>query len=105
MVGDPEIVARALARLAGSCVRFQKEFSVDAVIAQAKSFDREAGSMDDLFDNLQLIGSTHPDPIRRIREIYRWSESEDLSLIRQRLYLTRAEYEFRNKPVPEGVAV
>jgi Zn-dependent protease with chaperone function len=76
VVRDPEVVASVAGKLAGGSARYAHEFNLDGVLDQAANFEDEGGLVDRAFDAMQNLNLSHPDPIRRAREIVRWSRSE-----------------------------
>lgn len=84
----PEKAASALAALAGTSTRFRQEFNLAAVLQQAHEFDRSASVTAKVMDNLRQLSATHPDPVKRARQIIIWSESPQYRAILAGNYLT-----------------
>lgn len=99
VVGDPEVVASAMSKIAGGSRRFADELSVRDVIAQAESFDEEATSIDKVIDIVYHMGLTHPDPIRRAREIMMWWDSPEYRQILGGQYPSRSSAETKRRSI------
>lgn len=96
VVDDRQLVATTLAKLAGGTTRFAHELDLDALQAQDQRFESEAGTMDRLFDAQIRATLTHPDPIRRVREIVGWAASPDYERIKGGDYVRRNDPRFLN---------
>jgi len=102
VTGDPEQVASALGRLAAPTRRFAHEYNAQEMLAQ----DVETPDAS-FFTKLTLFGEelfrTHPEPVQRVRAIMDWSNSEQYHAILAGRFLTRAEYNARNRIQIQGV--
>lgn len=77
VVQDPEVVARALAKLAGGSKNILPELNLNEVLQQAKEYDDTSdGLIEKLFKVNMMLVQTHPFPIVRAREIMAWADSE-----------------------------
>ncbi len=78
-LGDPEVIASVMARLAGIPRRFQAEFDPMQFLAQARRFDEE--EEDSFWSKLVKWDieafMTHPEPVKRAAAILDWAESDD----------------------------
>jgi len=105
VTGKPQTVAHVSAMLAGATTRYRHEFDLDAVLEQYKDFEENACTMDRWMERLQHAGLTHPEPIRRAREILDWSESQQYKDILAGRYTLRSEAALREEGLRiEGVA-
>ena len=75
---DPKVIMSVLMKLAGGSPTLSSQLNLDAFIAQAQAYDEisntELGEMVKATRTAQL---THPVPVLRAREIYRWSSSKE----------------------------
>jgi Zn-dependent protease with chaperone function len=77
VVQDPEVVASALAKLAGGSKRILPEINLDEVLKQAQEYDASSeGLVEKLFKVNVMLVQTHPFPIVRAKEIMDWAGSE-----------------------------
>lgn len=77
-MGNPEPMQRALFRIIGVPKWMPVDISFDQFAEQADEFDAITSSRWDRFVGRELeSGSTHPIPASRIRELAKWSESEN----------------------------
>ncbi|MGH9074278.1 MAG: M48 family metallopeptidase [Acidimicrobiales bacterium] len=88
VVGDPRITCRALMHLAGGSL---PGMSLDAFIQQATDY----AETDDLLSRpsrfLSEVTSTHPFPVRRVRELTRWVMEGDFDRVRSGSYVRRGQ--------------
>ncbi len=88
VVADPLVPCRTLMRMAGGPI---EDMNLDAFIRQATEYEGE----DDPFARWSRffaeIGTTHPFPVRRVREIITWVASGDYDRIRSGQYLRRGQ--------------
>jgi Zn-dependent protease with chaperone function len=88
VTGEPLILCRTLMRIAGGPV---KDLDLDAFISQATEYEGE----DDPFARYSRffpeITTTHPFPVRRVRELVAWVSSGELDRIRSGSYLHRGQ--------------
>jgi Zn-dependent protease with chaperone function len=81
---DLELSMRVLFKLAGGSLRLRGELSLDRFVEQAERAQRapEDGALDKIFSLLQLMYRTHPFPLWRAAELYRWAcRGEYLSIL------------------------
>lgn len=89
---DPEVVMRAMLKMAGGAQK--DETSLQEFIVQAEEY-RESGDVaDQVFKVLNLLGRTHPFHVLRVAELRDWIESGDYDRI------IRGEYARRGEPDP-----
>ena len=89
---DPEIVMRAMLKMAGG--GSTSETSLQEFIIQAEEY-RESGDVaDQVFKVLNVLGRTHPFHVLRVAELRDWIESGDYDRI------IRGEYSRRGEPDP-----
>ncbi len=91
VTGDASSIACAMGKLAGGSRRYGHEFNLPALIQQARDFEEDAGVVEKAFDLVHQMGLTHPEPVRRAREILRWANSEQYETIRSGTYALRSE--------------
>jgi Zn-dependent protease with chaperone function len=88
VVADPQVTCRTLMRIAGGPVR---DMNLDAFIRQATEYEEE----DDPFARWSRasgeINSTHPFPVRRVRELVNWVASGEYDRIRSGQYIRRGQ--------------
>jgi Zn-dependent protease with chaperone function len=78
-IQDPEIVMRAMLKMAGGGTT--EELNLQEFIVQAEEY-REGGDVaDQVFKILNLIGSTHPFYVLRVSELRGWIEAGDYDRI------------------------
>jgi Zn-dependent protease with chaperone function len=76
VVQEPEIVASALAKIAGGSSKAIPELNLDAILEQAQDFEDMGDSLPaKIFHLNSMIEATHPYPILRVREILNWGDS------------------------------
>jgi Zn-dependent protease with chaperone function len=81
---DPELSMRVLFKLAGGSFRLRQELSLDQFLEQAERAREasEEGVLDRVFSLLQTLYRTHPFPLFRAAELWRWAcDGEYLDLI------------------------
>ena len=88
VVADPRVTCATLMRIAGGPVR---DLNLDAFIKQATEYENE----DDPFARwsrfFREIKSTHPFPVRRVKELIAWVAVGDYDRIRSGDYLRRGQ--------------
>jgi Zn-dependent protease with chaperone function len=88
---EPDVVASALAKLAGGAQKILPEINLDEILHQAQEYNESSeGVVEQLFKVSLLLQQTHPFPIVRANEIIAWSKSEQYQQILQGNYV-RAE--------------
>jgi Zn-dependent protease with chaperone function len=72
---DPELSLKVLMKLAGGAVRLRDELSLDRFIEQAEQARQapEESVLDRIFSLLQTSFATHPFPLWRAAELWRWA--------------------------------
>ena len=81
---DPILAMRVLFKLAGGSFRLRGELSLERFIEQAERAQKtaEEGVLDRIFTLLQTLYRTHPFPLWRAQELWRWATGgEYLNLI------------------------
>lgn len=92
-VQDPEIVMRAMLKMAGG--GSDDEMNLQDFIVQAEEY-REGGDLaDQVFKVLNLLGTTHPFYVLRVHELRSWIEDGAYDRI------IRGEYDRRGEPDPD----
>jgi Zn-dependent protease with chaperone function len=84
---DPELSLRVLFKLAGGSLRLREELSLDHFLDQAEQARQtsQEGVLDKVFSLLQTLYRTHPFPLFRAGELWRWAcDGEYLGLIQAR---------------------
>mmetsp|Transcript_25701 Transcript_25701/g.42229 ORF Transcript_25701/g.42229 Transcript_25701/m.42229 type:complete len:369 (-) Transcript_25701:553-1659(-) len=83
--GDPKIVVGALMKLAGGSPSVAGRMNVEAFLEQANMYEGAlAGPFGDAIKENQVSTLTHPLPVLRAKEIWRWSSSPEFySLLRK----------------------
>ncbi|HXV43233.1 MAG TPA: M48 family metallopeptidase, partial [Anaerolineae bacterium] len=77
VVQDPQVVASALAKLAGGSKKILPDLNLDEVLQQAQEYSEASeGLVEQLFKVNMLLLQTHPFPIVRAKEIINWADSE-----------------------------
>jgi Zn-dependent protease with chaperone function/RNA polymerase subunit RPABC4/transcription elongation factor Spt4 len=77
VVQDPQVVASALAKLAGGSKKILPDLNLDEVLQQAQEYNEASeGLVEQLFKVNMLLLQTHPFPIVRAKEIINWANSE-----------------------------
>ena len=75
-IQDPKVVMSVLMKLAGGSPTLAPQLNLDAFIEQAKAYDSiGADSLGEMLQAAQTAQLTHPVPVIRAREIYRWANS------------------------------
>ncbi|HEV8064992.1 MAG TPA: M48 family metallopeptidase, partial [Acidimicrobiales bacterium] len=97
---DPMIPMRTLMRIAGGPV---KEMNLDAFIRQATEYHEEPSPMARYGRFFREIGSTHPLPVRRVRELIAWVSSGEFDRIRSGAYIRRGQEPPPNAEFNEAV--
>lgn len=92
-VQDPEVVMRAMLKMAGGGET--KETSLQEFIIQAEEYQQGGDVADQVFKVLNLMGATHPFYVLRLSELRAWIESGDYDRI------ARGEYARRGEPDPD----
>ena len=88
-VQDPEVVMRAMLKMAGGGE--ENETSLQEFIVQAEEY-REGGDVaDQVFKVLNLMAATHPFYVLRVSELRSWIESGDYDRILRGEYARRGE--------------
>ncbi|MGH9172628.1 MAG: M48 family metallopeptidase [Acidimicrobiales bacterium] len=85
---DPMIPMATLMRIAGGPV---KEMKLDAFIRQATEYQEEPSPMARYTRFWHEIGSTHPFPVRRVKELIAWVSSGEFDRIRSGAYVRRGQ--------------
>ncbi len=93
-VNDPLVVCKTLMRIAGGPI---KDMNLEAFIRQATEYDEEEDLMKRWSRSGQEIGSTHPFPVRRVKELVNWVASGDFDRIRSGSYVRRG-----HEPAPSN---
>lgn len=82
VVQDPEVVASALAKLAGGSKKILPEINLAEVLQQAQEYEEaDEGILERVFKVNMMLLQTHPFPIVRAKEIMAWSGSEQYQQI------------------------
>lgn len=92
-VQDPEVVMRAMLKMAGGGETH--ETSLQEFIAQAEEYQQGGDLADQVFKVLNLMGATHPFYVLRLSELRAWIERGDYDRI------VRGEYARRGEPDPD----
>jgi Zn-dependent protease with chaperone function len=92
-VQDPEVVMRAMLKMAGG--GSAEEMSLQEFIIQAEEYQQGGDVADQVFKVLNLMAATHPFYVLRLSELRAWIESGDYDRI------VRGEYPRRGEPDPE----
>jgi len=77
VVQDPQVVAMALAKLAGYSHKALQELNIEEVINQASEYETTDDKMEQTMKLFLTIKQTHPMPVVRVREIMDWSRSKE----------------------------
>jgi len=88
VTGDPLVPCRTLMRIAGGPV---KDLSLDAFIRQATEYLEEPNPFTRYQRFWREIGSAHPFPVRRVRELIDWVAGGDFDRIRSGVYVHRGQ--------------
>ncbi|MGV2828315.1 M48 family metallopeptidase [Myxosarcina sp. GI1(2024)] len=83
-IQDPKVIMSVLMKLAGGSPTLAPQLNLDAFIEQAKSYDDIAkNGLGEVLQTAQNAQLTHPVPVIRAREIYRWASSSQYQEIIQ----------------------
>ena len=88
VTGDPLAMCSTLMRMAGGPV---KNLNLDAFIVQATEYDGEADPFSRYSRFFAEITTTHPFPVRRVRELIAWVSAGELDRIRSGSYLRKGQ--------------
>jgi Zn-dependent protease with chaperone function len=88
VTGEPLVVCETLMRLAGGPV---KDLNLDAFIRQAIEYEGEKDPFARYSRFFSEITTTHPFPVRRVRELVTWVSAGELDRIRSGTYLRRGQ--------------
>jgi Zn-dependent protease with chaperone function len=88
VTGEPLVLCRTLMRMAGGPVR---GLDLDAFIRQATEYEEEADPFARYSRFFAEITTTHPFPVRRVRELISWVGAGELDRIRSGSYLRRGQ--------------
>lgn len=88
VVADPRITCQTLMRMAGGPVR---DMNLDAFITQAMEYEDEGDPFARWSRFFEEIRTTHPFPVRRVRELITWVSSGDYDRIRSGQYVRRGQ--------------
>ena len=84
-IQDPKVVMSVLMKLAGGSPTLAPQLNLDAFIEQAEAYDSVGtDSLGEMLQAAQTAQLTHPVPVIRAREIYRWASSVDYQKILDR---------------------
>ena len=84
-IQDPKVVMSVLMKLAGGSPTLAPKLNLDAFIEQAEAYDSVgADSLGEMLQAAQTAQLTHPVPVIRAREIYRWASSVEYQKILDR---------------------
>jgi Zn-dependent protease with chaperone function len=86
--GDPLVMCRVLMRIAGGPV---EGLDLDAFIRQATEYENEPDPFVRYSRFSREITTTHPFPVRRVRELIAWVSAGELDRIRSGSYLRRGQ--------------
>ena len=86
VTGEPLVLCRTLMRMAGGPV---KDLNLDSFIRQATEYEGEADPFARYSRFFAEITTTHPFPVRRVRELITWVSVGELDRIRSGSYLRR----------------
>ena len=88
VTGEPLVTCRALMRIAGGPV---EGLDLDAFIRQATEYEDEKDPFARYSRFFTEIATTHPFPVRRVRELIAWVSAGELDRIRSGSYLKRGQ--------------
>lgn len=88
VTGEPLVLCRTLMRIAGGPV---KDMDLDAFIRQATEYEDEPDPFSRYSRFFAEIMTTHPFPVRRVRELVSWVSAGELDRIRSGSYLRRGQ--------------
>jgi Zn-dependent protease with chaperone function len=89
VVRDPRIVCRALMVMAGGM--HADAFDLDAFLAQAMDYESLDATSDRVRRFFNEIGATHPNAVKRVREVMSWVQSGEYDRIARGEYIKRGE--------------
>lgn len=88
VTGDPLVLCRTLMRMAGGPV---KDLNVDAFIRQATEYESEPDPFARYSRFFSEITTTHPFPVRRVKELIAWVSAGELDRIRSGSYVRKGQ--------------
>ena len=88
VTGEPLVVCQTLMRMAGGPV---KDLNLDAFIRQATEYEQEKDPFARYSRFFAEITTTHPFPVRRVRELIAWVGAGEFDRIRSGSYLRRGQ--------------
>lgn len=88
VAGEPLVVCRTLMRMAGGPV---EDLNLDAFLRQATEYEGESDPFGRYSRFFAEIATTHPFPVRRVRELIAWVSAGELDRIRSGSYLRRGQ--------------
>lgn len=88
VTGEPLLLCRTLMRMAGGPV---EDLDLDAFIRQATEYEGEEDPFARYSRFFPEITTTHPFPVRRVRELVAWVSAGELDRIRSGSYLRRGQ--------------
>lgn len=88
VIGDPRVTCMTLMRMAGGPVR---DMNLDAFIRQATEYADEGDPFARWSRFFDEVNSTHPFPVRRVRELISWVAAGDYDRIRSGQYVRRGQ--------------
>jgi Zn-dependent protease with chaperone function len=88
VTGEPLVVCQTLMRMAGGPV---KDLNLDAFVRQATEYEQEKDPFARYSRFFAEITTTHPFPVRRVRELIAWVSAGELDRIRSGSYLRRGQ--------------
>jgi len=88
VTGEPLVLCSTLMRIAGGPV---KDLNLDAFIRQATEYEGEGDPFARYSRFFSEISTTHPFPVRRVRELFAWVSAGELDRIRSGSYLRRGQ--------------
>lgn len=81
---DPRVVMSVLMKLSGGSPTLAPQLNLDAFLEQAIAYDQmSSDELGELLKQAQTAQLTHPLPVLRAREIYRWASSPDYNFLLQ----------------------
>jgi Zn-dependent protease with chaperone function len=86
--GEPLVLCRTLMRIAGGPVQ---DLNLDAFIRQATEYEAEPDVFARYSRFFAEITTTHPFPVRRVKELISWVSAGELDRIRSGSYLRRGQ--------------
>jgi Zn-dependent protease with chaperone function len=88
VTGEPLVLCSTLMRMAGGPV---KDLNLDAFMRQATEYEGEPDPFARYSRFFSEITTTHPFPVRRVRELIAWVSAGELDRIRSGSYLRRGQ--------------